>query len=72
LADAIGADMSNVEDMILGDEKFDQIDNFFQVNGRKLLMFFYQEMKVTKLHEKKSISNPLSALLKPVFFQNKG
>lgn len=25
--------------------KFDQIDNFFQTNGRKILMFFYQEVK---------------------------
>ena len=26
--------------------KFDQIENFFQMNGRKILMFYYQEVKV--------------------------
>jgi dynein heavy chain, axonemal len=43
LADSVGIDQSIVEDMILGDERFDQIDSFFDANGRKVLMFYYQE-----------------------------
>jgi hypothetical protein len=27
-------------------KKFDQIDNFFQLNGKKILMLYYQEIKI--------------------------
>ena len=30
--------------------KFDQIENLFQVNGRKILMFYYQETKVNNVY----------------------
>ena len=48
LAESLGLDVAAVEDMILIDEKFDQIDNFFQLNGKKIIMFYYQEPKVIK------------------------
>jgi len=44
LADSIGADTTAVEDMILSDEKFDQIENFFKLGGCKMLIFYYQEV----------------------------
>ncbi|CAF4116331.1 unnamed protein product [Rotaria sp. Silwood2] len=45
LAEAIGIEPSQVEDHILGDDKFDCIDDFFLAGGRRVLMFYYQESK---------------------------
>ena len=45
LSDSIGIDVATVEDMILGDEKFEQLEEFFKANGRKTLLFLYQEVK---------------------------
>ncbi|CAF1413331.1 unnamed protein product, partial [Adineta ricciae] len=45
LAEAVGIDSAQVEDHILGDEKFDCIDDFFLAGGRRVLMFCYQEPK---------------------------
>ncbi|CAF5216509.1 unnamed protein product, partial [Rotaria magnacalcarata] len=45
LAEAIGIEPPQVEDHVLGDEKFDCIDDFFLAGGRRVLMFYYQESK---------------------------
>ncbi|CAF0945608.1 unnamed protein product [Adineta steineri] len=45
LSEAIGIDSTQVEDHVLGDEKFDCIDDFFLAGGRRVLMFTYQEPK---------------------------
>jgi len=50
LADATNQEYALVEDTLLGEEKFDYIENFFQADGRKLLMFYYQENKVYFFH----------------------
>ncbi|XP_076466904.1 dynein axonemal heavy chain 5-like [Babylonia areolata] len=44
MADALNLDSATVEDFILGDEKFDTMENFFAANGARRLMFFYQEV----------------------------
>ncbi len=56
LADAIGSDSNAVEDMVLSDEKFDQIENFFKIGGCKMLIFYYQEV----------VSNEKNIMGKPV------
>ncbi|XP_071819604.1 dynein axonemal heavy chain 5-like isoform X1 [Apostichopus japonicus] len=43
LAEAIGIELTQVEDSVLGDEKFDLIEDFFKTDGSRKLMFFYQE-----------------------------
>ncbi|CAF0752408.1 unnamed protein product [Didymodactylos carnosus] len=45
LAEAIGIEASQVEENILFDNQFDCIDDFFLTNGRRVLMFYYQEPK---------------------------
>ncbi|XP_046353935.2 dynein axonemal heavy chain 5-like isoform X1 [Haliotis rufescens] len=47
ISDALGLDAAVVEDFILGDDKFDLIDNFFAEKGARKLMFFYQEATKT-------------------------
>ncbi|XP_076815353.1 dynein axonemal heavy chain 5-like isoform X1 [Clavelina lepadiformis] len=43
VADAIGVEDSVVEDQIVGDDHFDLIDYFFEPNGARKLMFYYQD-----------------------------
>ncbi|XP_071801151.1 dynein axonemal heavy chain 5-like isoform X2 [Asterias amurensis] len=43
LAESIGIEIAQVEDFILGDDKFDLIEDFFANNGSRKLMFYYQE-----------------------------
>ncbi|XP_007895756.2 dynein axonemal heavy chain 5 [Callorhinchus milii] len=43
LADGTGQEESVVEDSIIGDERFNMIEEFFAPNGSKKLLFFYQE-----------------------------
>lgn len=45
LSESIGIEPSQVEDHILGDDKFPCIDDFFLAGGRRVLMFYYQESK---------------------------
>lgn len=61
LADSIGIDAATLEDMILGDEKFDQIEHFLGANGSKMLIFFYQDVKTT---EKNVIGKPIGTTSK--------
>lgn len=61
LADSIGIDASTVEDMVLNDEKFDQIELFFKANGSKMLVFYYQEVQTT---EKNLMGKPVSTSTK--------
>ncbi|XP_078698147.1 dynein axonemal heavy chain 5-like [Branchiostoma floridae x Branchiostoma belcheri] len=48
LADALSLDLTAVEDGILGDEKFDLIEEFFGADGAKKLMFFYQDASLNR------------------------
>ena len=48
LGDAAQIDQASVEDMILSDERFDNINSFFEVDGAKILLFFYQEVQNTE------------------------
>jgi len=43
LADAIGISCDQVEDFIVGDERFDLIEDFFAAKGSRKLLFFYQD-----------------------------
>ncbi|XP_077977872.1 dynein axonemal heavy chain 5-like isoform X2 [Glandiceps talaboti] len=43
LAYSIGIEVSQVEDFVLGDEKFELIEEFFAADGPRKLMFYYQE-----------------------------
>ncbi|XP_072018853.1 LOW QUALITY PROTEIN: dynein axonemal heavy chain 5-like [Amphiura filiformis] len=43
LAESIRIEITQVEDFLLGDDKFDLLENFFAANGPRKLMFFYQE-----------------------------
>ncbi|XP_041462810.1 dynein heavy chain 5, axonemal-like [Lytechinus variegatus] len=43
LAEALNMELSQVEDFLLGDDKFDMIGEFFAQDGPRKLMFFYQE-----------------------------
>ncbi|XP_071957073.1 dynein axonemal heavy chain 5-like [Antedon mediterranea] len=43
LAEATRLEVSQIEDFLLGDEKFDLIADFFAVDGSRKLMFFHQE-----------------------------
>ncbi|XP_022781430.1 uncharacterized protein LOC111322570 isoform X2 [Stylophora pistillata] len=49
ISDYIGADGAVVEDFILGDDKFDQIEDFFAAEGSRKLMFFYQECTINRV-----------------------
>lgn len=42
ISDALGLDGHIVEDLVLSDEKFDMIEDFFSSNGPRKLIFFYQ------------------------------
>ena len=45
ISDALGIDSNAVEDFVLGDERFDLIEPFFQADGSRKLIFFYQAVK---------------------------
>lgn len=49
ISDYIGVDGTVVEDFILGDDKFDQIEDFFAADGSRKLMFFYQECTINRV-----------------------
>ncbi|XP_066028864.1 dynein axonemal heavy chain 5 isoform X2 [Pocillopora verrucosa] len=49
ISDYIGVDGAVVEDFILGDDKFDQIEDFFAADGSRKLMFFYQECTINRV-----------------------
>ncbi|CAI9729037.1 dynein heavy chain 5, axonemal-like [Octopus vulgaris] len=42
VSDALKIEVNVVEEFVLSDEKFDAIEEFFDANGRKKLIFFYQ------------------------------
>jgi len=42
VADAMKVEYTVVEEQLIGDERFDIIDNFFAANGTKKLMFYFQ------------------------------
>ena len=46
IADAIGVEDSVVEDQIVSDDRFELFDKFFELNGSKKLMFYYQVCRV--------------------------
>ncbi|XP_078614020.1 dynein axonemal heavy chain 5-like isoform X3 [Branchiostoma floridae x Branchiostoma japonicum] len=48
LADALQMEPAQVEDQVLGDERFDLIEPFFSPEGPRVLMFFYQETLVQR------------------------
>nr|QWY73219.1 dynein heavy chain 5 [Hofstenia miamia] len=43
MATALNIDENVVEDMVLGDDKFDNIEKFFVPNGSRVIMFYYQD-----------------------------
>ncbi|KAJ7385895.1 hypothetical protein OS493_013931 [Desmophyllum pertusum] len=49
ISDYVGADSAVVEDFILGDDKFAQIEDFFATDGSRRIMFFYQECTITRI-----------------------
>ncbi|XP_028415244.1 dynein heavy chain 5, axonemal-like [Dendronephthya gigantea] len=48
IADAIGIDATTCEDFILGDQKFDDIEEFFKADGSKAILFLYQESTINR------------------------
>lgn len=42
MADAIGVEDGIVEDQVVSDDRFELMDTFFEPNGSKKLMFYYQ------------------------------
>lgn len=49
IAEYIALDISVVEDFILGDERFDQIEDFLAAEGSRRVMFFYQECVLNRV-----------------------
>ncbi|XP_023932721.1 dynein heavy chain 5, axonemal [Lingula anatina] len=61
LSDAMGASVTEVEDFILSDDKFGMIENFFDPNGPRKLMFFHQEAVRDNVYSRtdaSSVHNP--------------
>ncbi len=67
LSDASQVDMATVEDMVLSDERFDNINNFFELNGSKILLFYYQEVQIT---EKNAFGKPNQTPKKKILISN--
>jgi len=42
VADAVGVEDPVIEDQIVSDDRFELFDRFFEVNGSRKLMFYYQ------------------------------
>ncbi|XP_048577391.1 dynein axonemal heavy chain 5 isoform X1 [Nematostella vectensis] len=57
ISDTLGMDPNLVEDFILGDSRFPQIDEFFATDGIKKLMFYYQECNLRRVDLSTQASN---------------
>ncbi|CAH1798803.1 unnamed protein product, partial [Owenia fusiformis] len=64
IADSIGIELTQVEDFVLGDEKYELIDDFLEANGSKKLLFYYQAdpLKESVHFREMSVPNTVNAV----------